>query len=475
MKKCLNISEEVVLPEIHEIEEHLVMTPPVQCEETVNIPAIVQKPKFIPDPSWGNLDECPDNHIWMIVYSNDPQEYDIGLKPYRLRLGDHLYWGDGEVLTFTELTPQFFYEHKYIKGTGKLDSNGNEFWLIDIEAGFDSNREFAGYSRVEIDTTDNIISYIHAIVCGKNTVYIQQAEANWYIPYIKVKGDFIQRTPNIFVNAPTICEYDSGVTMNKIVNPFFPNGVDLRISDVFDRGLKAKYLSSLNIDSKSIPFENIIDLSKFELINPLDINPTDNISIQGLVRGFNIREVILPNFHDDVSYNIIQLCSRLYNCKKIIFPVGCSLRSFKTFQYAFYYNYVLEVLENFPFESAGMDADKVDCSYMFTLCGYKGECNMVNTKMSRFSSEGNSNIIVGLSGLKFHKNSPFDQSMNGVNIDIKYNSFPKNKLVELFIDLPNFTGSNSRSINISNNPGTSELTEEDIKIATDKNWRVIGV
>ena len=41
MKKCLNISEEVVLPEIHEIEEHLVMTPPVQCEETVNIPAIV--------------------------------------------------------------------------------------------------------------------------------------------------------------------------------------------------------------------------------------------------------------------------------------------------------------------------------------------------------------------------------------------------------------------------------------------------
>lgn len=53
MKKCLNISEEVVLPEIHEIEEHLVMTPPVQCEETVNIPAIVQKPKFIPDPSWG--------------------------------------------------------------------------------------------------------------------------------------------------------------------------------------------------------------------------------------------------------------------------------------------------------------------------------------------------------------------------------------------------------------------------------------
>lgn len=192
----------------------------------------------------------------MIVYSNDLQEYDIGLKPHRLRLGDHLYWGDGEVLTFTELIPQFFYEHKYIKGTGKLDSNGNEFWLIDIEAGFDSNREFAGYSRVEIDMTYNIISYIHVIVCGKNMVYIQQAVANWYIPYIKVKGDFIQRTPNIFVNAPTICEYDSGVTMNKIVNPFFPNGVDLRISDVFDRGLKAKYLSSLNLDSKSIPFEN---------------------------------------------------------------------------------------------------------------------------------------------------------------------------------------------------------------------------
>lgn len=55
MKKCLNISEEVVLPEIYEIEEHLVMDPPVQCEETVNIPAIVQEPNEVEqaiDPAW---------------------------------------------------------------------------------------------------------------------------------------------------------------------------------------------------------------------------------------------------------------------------------------------------------------------------------------------------------------------------------------------------------------------------------------
>lgn len=47
--------------------------------------------------------------------------------------------------------------------------------------------------------------------------------------------------------------------------------------------------------------------------------------------------------------------------------------------------------------------------------------------------------------------------------------------MEVFEQLPDFSGQSQRIINITDNPGTHELTEGDIKIATDKNWQVIGV
>lgn len=83
MKKCLNISEEVVLPEIHEIEEHLVMDPPVQCEETVSVPVevrIERMPAYHPDPLWPDLESCPAGHIWAVCYSFDEGEKRIARK-----------------------------------------------------------------------------------------------------------------------------------------------------------------------------------------------------------------------------------------------------------------------------------------------------------------------------------------------------------------------------------------------------------
>lgn len=49
---------------IQVVEEEIICPQPqIQVQEKVVVPVIVQKPKFIPDPSWGNLDECPDNHM----------------------------------------------------------------------------------------------------------------------------------------------------------------------------------------------------------------------------------------------------------------------------------------------------------------------------------------------------------------------------------------------------------------------------
>lgn len=47
------IEEEVLVPDVPIIEEQVLYpSNPISVEEEVLVPAIVQKPKFIPDPSW---------------------------------------------------------------------------------------------------------------------------------------------------------------------------------------------------------------------------------------------------------------------------------------------------------------------------------------------------------------------------------------------------------------------------------------
>ena len=45
-------------------------------------------------------------------------------------------------------------------------------------------------------------------------------------------------------------------------------------------------------------------------------------------------------------------------------------------------------------------------------------------------------------------------------------------LVDIFNQLPDFTGQPTRTMSLVRSTGAQELTEEDIKIATDKNWVV---
>ena len=71
------IEEEVLVPDVPIIEEQVLYpSNPISVEEEVLVPAIVQKPKFIPDPSWGNLDECPDNDIWFVVTDDKPTTFE---------------------------------------------------------------------------------------------------------------------------------------------------------------------------------------------------------------------------------------------------------------------------------------------------------------------------------------------------------------------------------------------------------------
>lgn len=74
-----------------------------------------------------------------------------------------------------------------------------------------------------------------------------------------------------------------------------------------------------------------------------------------------------------------------------------------------------------------------------------------------------------LAKLKFADNITF----KGQNFSIQGCSFTRDSLVELFNSLPDISAYTARGITVKLNPGTSELTTEDIAIATAKNWTVI--
>ena len=82
---------------------------------------------------------------------------------------------------------------------------------------------------------------------------------------------------------------------------------------------------------------------------------------------------------------------------------------------------------------------------------------------------------IGLIGLTFSSESPFDYQISGAHLYFQFAPLSYDAIIEIFNQLPNFKGESVRVININGCAGTSELTEEDIKIATDKNWQVIGV
>lgn len=74
-------------------------------------------------------------------------------------------------------------------------------------------------------------------------------------------------------------------------------------------------------------------------------------------------------------------------------------------------------------------------------------------------------------GIKFSKESQFvwNNSYNNV-LSITYCVISREALVDIFNQLPDFTGQSTRTMNLVGTTGAQELTEEDIKIATGKNW-----
>ena len=88
-------------------------------------------------------------------------------------------------------------------------------------------------------------------------------------------------------------------------------------------------------------------------------------------------------------------------------------------------------------------------------------CKLLNISVS-YSS---------IKGIKFSKESPFVYNNSYTNVfSLTYTAISREAIVDIFNQLPDFTGQPTRSMNLVGSPYASELTEEDLKIAINKNW-----
>lgn len=468
MKKCLNISEEVVLPEIHEIEEHLVMTPPVQCEETVNIPAIVQEVQrqYKLDPLWDSLEETPKNHIQMIVYKGGDEDYDVSFWFYDQDI--RVNWGDGiiEDILNGGIAGYNRVNHKFVDGSGKLDSNGERFWFVDITIIKDN----ITYNEINLSNYNNNQDYsksiIKAVSINREGLYTQLNCADRsvryppYVEYVRVHGKhIIGKNDTLSSRFIEEIKFDSNdIKFEKLIGNTFPNNYPGYPINVFNPELVGSYADALFSKSYApILLKKSYDLRKFTFSSISNLFEDNDI----------VEEIYLPEQSSENWKSLGYMLSGCIRLRRLIFPKDQSLFSYVndlTSSFAQLYN--LEEVENFPNEHIGKFSDKAIICTGFTYFKYSMGFGNNEIKLRCFIA--NDSYI---NSLQFSNESPFDYGSTHINL--LRAKFEKDSLLSLFNRLPDFTNSNSRTINIVDNPGTSELMEEDIKIATDKNWVVI--
>ena len=139
---CIIVHEQVVVPDA------------VAVKETVSVPAIVQKPRWIPDIEWGDLEECPKDSIWFVVTDELPSA--IGRPHVQFSSFYDQYfidWGDGESYASPTRTNTLdFINHTYAKGTGNIDSKGREFWIMKAKFSNPTQSDIApnGYVYIKV-------------------------------------------------------------------------------------------------------------------------------------------------------------------------------------------------------------------------------------------------------------------------------------------------------------------------------------
>lgn len=448
-------------------EEVLYPSNPISVEEEVLVPAIYQEVQrqYKLDPLWDSLEETPKNHIQMIVYKGRDEDYDVSFWFYGQNI--RVDWGDGIIEDFVNSEPGLDrVNHKFVDGSGKLDSNSERFWFVDITITKDSNIYNSFVLSNYYNSSNYSKSIIKAVSINREGLYTKlvcsdsSLEYPPYVEYIRVHGKHIIGENNT-LSSRFIKEikFDSNdIKFEELIGNTFPNNYPGYPINVFNPELVGSYANALFSRAYApILLKKSYDLRKFTFS-----------SISNLFEGNDIvEEIYLPEQSSKNWENLSYMLRGCIRLRRLIFPKDQSLFSYiDDLTSSFTQLYNLEEVENFPNEHIGEFSDKAIICTGFNY--FKYSMGFGNNKIKLRCFIANDSYI---NSLQFSNGSPFDYG--STHIDLLRAKFEKDSLLSLFNRLPDFTNSNSRTINIVDNPGTSELTEEDIKIATDKNWVVI--
>lgn len=462
------IIEEVLVPDVPIIEKQVLYpSNPIYVEEEVLVPAIYQEVQrqYKLDPLWDSLEETPKNHIQMIVYKGRDEDYDVSFWFYDQNI--RVDWGDGIIEDFVNSKPGLDrVNHKFVDGSGKLDSNGERFWFVDITIIKDN----ITYNVIKLSNYNNNQDYsksiIKAVSINREGLYtnleISDISKQYppYVEYVRVHGNYIIfKNDNLSSKFIKEIRFDSkDIRFEKLLGDTFPNNYTGYPINIFNHKLIGSYGNALFANAYSpILLNKSYDFRKFTFF-----------SLSNLFEGNAIvEEIYLPEICSENWKSLGYMLNGCIRLRKLVFPKDHTLFSYindLTASFGLLYN--LEEIENFPNESIGKFSDKAIICTGFNF--FKYSMGFGNDKIKLRCFIANDSYI---NSLQFSNESPFDYGSTHINL--LRAKFEKDSLLSLFNRLPDFTNSNSRTINIVDNPGTSELMEEDIKIATDKNWVVI--
>lgn len=484
---CITVQEKVVVcPQ-----------PQIQVQEKVVVPAIVQEPNEVEqaiDPAWREyVYNVEDKFVNVIIteYPMYPPILTIAYSYSQLRhyIGEEL---------ITPITVNYYTDIIFLndyKETG-IDSQGRRFWVVRTTISEDSDKKdifsYSIYSQIStyyngirlqndsvtfISVGDKIFTEKRYSI--KRVPLVQMYSFGTNLLGVKIKGKYLYSFISINGNNDnTFPKFRGFILDDPITIEYFPEDHigSYTIFSISSSLYGLLRIQKMNIvEGSLIPFHNecrstkgdwkICDFSKFKFIRKPDYPApyAGPISQMGY-HSFMVEELIYPQepFLGDSVYDNLNNSIRL---RKVIYPPSMPY----IYNAGYFLNSLLSLEELFipkDFGSLSERGTHINQILYFNIPDFVfdiPDCKLLDFGIS-YSS---------FNGIKFSKESQFvwNNSYNNV-LSITYCVISREALVDIFNQLPDFTGQSTRTMNLVGTTGAQELTEEDIKIATGKNWVV---
>lgn len=468
----------------------------ISVEEEVLVPAIVQKSnevKQVIDPAWREyVYNVEDKFVNAIIteYPNMPTTLVIGHSYINSELRHYI--GE-ELVTPIIINPYINVIFlKDYKETG-VDSQGRRFWVVRTTISDDLDKEnifsysiysFAqiyykgirleNYSLTFLSIGDKIFTEKRYSLKFPQIVNLYSSGLN--LLGIKIKGKYLYSFISII--GPNFSSFRGFLLDESVTIEYFPEdhiGKDTIFSiddwlygllEIPKMNIVEGSLFPVSFACRSLKGDwNICDFSKYKFSRKSDYPKPYTGSIPQLgYYSFQVEEIIYPQepFLGDSVYDNLNNCRRL---RKLIYPPSMPY----IYNAGYFLNGMYSLQELFIPEDFGSLSERgTFINQIFWLTIPDFVFNIPNCRLLGF---GISNST--FNGIKFSKESQFvwNNSYNNV-LMITDCVISREALVDIFNQLPDFTGQPTRTMSLVNTTGAQELTEEDIKIVTDKNWVV---